>query len=102
INAQYLLAQTFEQSGDLAAAIETFESLLRADPEFREGYYALGVALKQRAASLRKPQQPSASPADDLYKLGQQAAARGDLKEADPNSGRPSDSIRLEGRAMPF
>src|SRR5437588_9672151 len=28
---------------------------LRINPEFREGYYALGVALKQEAAALHKP-----------------------------------------------
>jgi tetratricopeptide (TPR) repeat protein len=82
-NAQYLLGQTLQQSGNLGAAIKTFEYLLRIDPEFREGYYALGVALKQQAASLRKPRPLSPSPADDLFKSGQQAAARGELKEAE-------------------
>jgi len=82
VNAQYLLGQTLQQSGDLGGAIETFENLLRIDPEFREGYYALGVALKQQAASQRKPRQPSASQADELYKRGQQVAARGEMKEA--------------------
>src|SRR6266404_5923334 len=83
VNVEYLLGQTLQQSGDLRGAIATFENAVRIDPEFREGYYALGLALKQQAASLRKPPQPAASPADDLYKRGQQAAARGDLKEAE-------------------
>src|SRR5213075_692321 len=48
-----------------------------------EAYYALGLALKQQAASVRKPRQPAASLADDLYKRGQQAAVRGDLREAE-------------------
>jgi tetratricopeptide (TPR) repeat protein len=82
-NTQYLLGQTLQQSADLPGAIEAFERVVRIDPEFREGYYALGIALKQQAASLRKPSQPPASPAEDLYKRGQLAAARGDLKEAE-------------------
>ncbi len=82
-NAQYLLGQTLQQSGNLSEAIETFEYLLKIDPEFREGYYALGVALKQQAASLQKSRQSSPGPAADLFKRGQQAAARGELKEAE-------------------
>src|SRR5881398_3099030 len=83
VTALYLLGQTLQQSGNLAGAIETFEDLLRINPEFREGYYALGVALKQEAAALHKPRQPAASPADDLFRKGQQAAARGELKQAE-------------------
>jgi len=48
------------------------------------------VALKQEAAALHKPRQPSASPADDLFHRGQQAAERGELKEA----------VRLLGEAV--
>ena len=82
-NVQYMLGQTLQQSGDLGAAVEAFENALRADPEFREGYYALGLALKQQAASARKPNPHAPSPADGLYKRGQEAASRGELKEAE-------------------
>ena len=90
ITALYLLGQTLQQGGNLSEAIKTFEDLLRINPEFREGYYALGVALKQEAAALHKLRQPSASPADDLFHRGQQAAERGELKEA----------VRLLGEAV--
>ena len=82
-NVQYVLGQTLNQSADLPGAIQAFESVVRIDPKFHEAYYALGLALKQQAASVRKPRQPAASLADDLYKRGQQAAVRGDLKEAE-------------------
>jgi tetratricopeptide (TPR) repeat protein len=79
---QYELGQTLRQSGDLTAAIAAFEKALLIDPELREGYYGLGLALKQQSASRQKPVHPRASPADDLYKSGQEAVARGDLKAA--------------------
>lgn len=82
-NSQYVLGQTLQQSGDLPGAVKAFESCVRINPEFREGYYALGLALKQQAASLRKPPRSPASPAEDLYKIGQEAAAQGHLKEAE-------------------
>lgn len=80
-NARFMLGQTLQQSGDLTGAIAAFEKTLRIDPEFREAYYALGSALKQQAASLPKPRPQSPSPAADLYKRGEEATARGDLKE---------------------
>ena len=83
-NVQYELGQTLRQSGDLAGAIAAFENSLQIDPELREGYYALGVALKQQSASARKPNPVPASAADDLFKRGQEAAARGDLDAAKP------------------
>jgi len=84
-DVQYVLGQTLNQSADLPGAIEAFENAVRINPEFHEGYYALGLALKQQAASLRKskPSQPPLSLPDDLYKRGQQAAAGGELKEAE-------------------
>ena len=82
-DVQYVFGQTLQQSADLQGAIEAFESSVRINPEFHEGYYALGLALKKQAASLPKPRRPLASPADDLYKRGEQAAAQGDLKEAE-------------------
>ena len=51
-------------------------------PKLREGYYALGTTLKQRAAMSRKPPAAAPSAADDLYKRGQAAAAQGDLDAA--------------------
>jgi len=60
-NVQYELGQTLRQSGDLAGAISAFEKALQIDPELREGYYALGVALKQQSASTRKPSAVPAS-----------------------------------------
>lgn len=81
-NVQYELGQTLRQSGDLKGAIAAFETALQIDPELREGYYALGVAIKQQSSSTRKPSPILASPADDLYKRGREAAARGDLDQA--------------------
>jgi tetratricopeptide (TPR) repeat protein len=81
-NVQYELGQTLRQSGDLRGAIAAFESALQIDPELREGYYALGVALKQQSASAARPSPASTSPANDLYKRAQEAAARGDLDSA--------------------
>jgi tetratricopeptide (TPR) repeat protein len=80
-SVQYELGQTLRQSGDLAGAVEAFERALQIDPELREGYYGLGVALKQQSASARK-QRAAESPADDLYKRGQEAAARGEWNVA--------------------
>ena len=70
------------QSGDLAGAIAAFEKAVLIDPELREGYYGLGLALKQQSAAGRKPDQPAPSPADDLSNRGQEVIARGDLKAA--------------------
>jgi tetratricopeptide (TPR) repeat protein len=81
-SVQYELGQTLRQSGDLTGAIVAFEKALQINAELREGYYALGVALKQQSASARKPSPLPASPADDLYKRGQEAAARGNLDAA--------------------
>jgi tetratricopeptide (TPR) repeat protein len=79
---QYELGQTLRQNGDLTGAVEAFERALQIDPELREGYYGLGVALKQQSALVRKPREPPASPADALYKHGQEAAAQGELNAA--------------------
>jgi len=79
---QYELGQTLRQSGDLAGAIAAFEKALQINPELREGYYGLGLALKQQSAAKQKPVPPAGSPADDLYKSGQEAVARGDLRAA--------------------
>ena len=79
---QYELGQTLRQSGDLTGAIAAFEKALQINPELREGYYGLGLALKQQSAAKQKPVPPAGSPADDLYKSGQEAVARGDLRAA--------------------
>ncbi|MGC2181921.1 MAG: tetratricopeptide repeat protein [Terriglobales bacterium] len=79
---QYELGQTLRQSGDIPGAIAAFEKALEINPEQREGYYGLGLALKQQSAAKRKPLPPPGSPADDLYKSGQDAVTRGDLKAA--------------------
>ncbi len=79
-NIQYELGQTLRQSGKLTEAIAAFEKALEMNPELREGYYGLGLALKQQSAAKRKP--PAGGPANDLYKNGQEAVARGDLKDA--------------------
>jgi tetratricopeptide (TPR) repeat protein len=81
-DVQYELGQTLRQSGDLPGAIAAFEKALVINPELREGYYGLGLALKQQNAAKLKPSPPTASPADDLYRRGQEAVARGDLKAA--------------------
>jgi tetratricopeptide (TPR) repeat protein len=87
-NVQYELGQTLRQSGDLTGAIAAFEKALQINPELREGYYGLGLALKQQSAAKRKPGSPTGSPADDLYKSGQEAVARGDLKAAEDQLGQ--------------
>ena len=81
-SVQYELGQTLRQSGDLAGAVAAFEKALQIDPELREGYYGLGLALKQGSTAAHKPGSPTESPADDLYKRAQEAAARGDLNAA--------------------
>jgi tetratricopeptide (TPR) repeat protein len=81
-DVQYELGQTLRQTGDLAGAIAAFEKALQINPELREGYYGLGLALKQQSAAKREPAPPTGSPADNLYKSGQEAVARGDLKAA--------------------
>lgn len=81
-SVQYELGQTLRQSGDLTGAIGAFEKALQINAELREGYYGLGLALKQQSAAKQKPGPPTGSPADDLYKSGQEAAVRGDLKAA--------------------
>ena len=55
---------------------------LQIDPELREGYYGLGLALKTAGAAIRKSAASTPSPADEPYKRAQEAAARGDLKAA--------------------
>jgi tetratricopeptide (TPR) repeat protein len=79
---QYELGQTLRQSGDLTGAQQAFERALNIDPELREGYYGLGVVLKQEGATARRVKAAPASPADDLYRSGKEAAARGDLNGA--------------------
>jgi tetratricopeptide (TPR) repeat protein len=81
-SVQYELGQTRRQSGDLTGAIQAFENALHIDPELREGYYGLGLALKQQSAKAHKELPQPASPADDLYKRGQEAAGKGDLNGA--------------------
>ena len=76
------LGQTLRQKGDLAAAVAAFEKALEIEPEMREGYYALGVALKQQSASARKPRPSAASAADALYARAQDTLAQGDLNSA--------------------
>jgi tetratricopeptide (TPR) repeat protein len=79
---QYELGQTLRQSGDLAGAIAAFEKAIEIEPELREGYYGLGLALKEQSASARKPRPSASSPADDLSRRAQEAAARGELSAA--------------------
>jgi tetratricopeptide (TPR) repeat protein len=79
---QYELGQTLRQAGDLSAAIGAFEKAIEIDPELREGYYALGMALKQRSAPARKPAAPSPGPADESYERARTAISQGDVKGA--------------------
>jgi len=92
---QFELGQTLRQSGDFAAAVAAFERAIEINPELREGYYALGTTLKQQSASARTPGAPATSPADDLYRRAQEAAARGDLNAARE---RLTEALRLDER----
>jgi tetratricopeptide (TPR) repeat protein len=92
-HVQYELAQTLRQSGDLAGAVAAFENALQIQPELREGYYGLGLALKQQSAAVHKPVARAPSPADEPYKHAQEAAARGDLDTAKEQL---SEALRLD------
>ena len=81
-NVQYQLAQTLRQNGDNRGAVEAFEKAVQIDPELREGYYGLGLALKKESALLPKAAASSESQADALFKQAQESAARGDLDSA--------------------
>lgn len=89
----YELGQTLRQSGDLGGAIAAFERAIEVNPELREGYYGLGAALKQQSATAKKPLPSPASPADDVYRRAQEAAARGDLKAA---RDQVAEALRLD------
>jgi tetratricopeptide (TPR) repeat protein len=80
-SVQYELGQTLRQSGDLAGSIQAFERALQIDPELREGYYGLGLALKQQSAARKLPAQPT-SPADKFYQAAQESVAKGDPEAA--------------------
>jgi len=92
-NVQYQIGQTLRQSGDLGGAIAAFEKALAIDPELREAYYGLGSALKQQSAAGGKGLPPAESPADDLYRRGKEAAARGDLDAA---KAQLTEALRLD------
>ena len=70
------------RAGELGGAISEFERALEINPELREGYFALGAALKQQSASARRPAPPPSSPADEAVGRAKSAAARNDLKTA--------------------
>ena len=71
-------ARPFARAGIFSGSIAAFESALQIDPELREGYYGLGLALKQQGAAIRKSVASGRSPADEPYKRAQEAAGRGD------------------------
>ena len=91
----YELGQTLRQSGDLAGAVAAFEKALEIDPELREGYYALGQALKQQGAPRARRVLPLTSPADDLFTRAQEAAGRGELDAAREQL---TEALRLDER----
>ena len=78
----YELGQTLRQSGELGGAIAEFERALEINPELREGYFALGAALKQQSAAAQKPAAPPSSPADEAVVRAKAAVARSDLNTA--------------------
>ena len=71
-----------DRAASSAGAIAEFERALAINPELREGYYALGAALKQQSATARRPAPPPSSPADEAVGRAKAAAARSDLKTA--------------------
>ncbi len=79
----YEIGQVLRQNGDLAGAVASFERALELEPELREGYYGLGLALKAQSAALQKTR-PAAppSPANDLYSNARAAMERGDVPAA--------------------
>ena len=71
------------RTGDLPGAVAAFEKALEIEPEMREGYYALGVALKQQSAAARKPRPPARRVRPTTsYARAQETLARGDLNAA--------------------
>ncbi len=93
-SVQYELGQTLRQSGDLTAAVACFEKALEIDPELREGYYGLGLALKQQSADAHKHQALEERATSDSYKRAQQAVAQGDLTSAKEQLDRRSPRER--------
>ena len=81
-SVRYEIGQTLRQSGELGGAIAEFERALAIDPELREGYFALGAALKQQSATTKKAPPPPSSEADEAVGRAKAAAARGDLRTA--------------------
>jgi tetratricopeptide (TPR) repeat protein len=81
-STRYELGQTLRQTGQLEGAIAQFERALAINPELREGYYALGAALKQQSATARRPAPPASSGGDEAVARAKAAAARSDLKSA--------------------
>ena len=63
-----------------AGAIAAFEKAIELEPEMREGYYALGHALKEQSAASRKTRAPAAG------------AASADWCRATPGGTRPRRS----------
>ena len=53
-SVRYEVGQTLRQNGDLEGAIAALEKAIEIDPELREGYYGLGVALRQQSAAARR------------------------------------------------
>jgi len=68
----------------LRAATEAFQNAVRLDPESREGYYALGLALKQQARIATQTAPECAQRAQMTHTSAHcKAAAQGNLKEAE-------------------
>jgi tetratricopeptide (TPR) repeat protein len=97
-SVHYELGQTLRLAGDLPGALTSLEKALELNPELREGYYALGVALRQQGAVARRPRPESESPGDELYGKAREAAARGDLAAA---RDQLSEALRRDANHAP-
>jgi tetratricopeptide (TPR) repeat protein len=91
----YEIGQVLVRTAISTGAVASFERALALEPELREGYYGLGLALKRRARHCRRRVRGAASPANDLCSNARAAMARGDLGAA---SEQLLEALRVDDR----
>ena len=70
-----------------AGAVQSFKCALRLNPELLDGYYSLGLTLKQQAAAQRRPRKSPPTPppnaqAKEHYERGLELLAKEDAAGA--------------------